>query len=241
MSDDVKIPETRLIPLEDLAPVEWNPNQESDAVFAHLVENIREIGFIEPLQVLPRADGKYEIIGGEHRWRAAQVLKMEAVPCTVLEVDDKEYGKIINVRMNMLKGKMDPFRFTKLFNELTAKYGPDGLRRLMALTEEGEFKRLYKDVRQALPPEVRKRLDSTKHEMKNVDDLAMVLKSIFATHGSQLDHGFIVFSFGGQDHIMVKASPRTRSNLYRIGEECLAKGEDIKDRICQLLESYEVQ
>ena len=217
--------------------MEWNPNQESEATFTALIENIKELGFTEPLLVAAREDGRYNIVSGEHRWRAAQILKMPKVPCIVLDVHE-DMQKIQNVRMNMLKGKIDPHRFTKLYNELAAKYGPDALRRLMAVTEGRSFKALYKDVRRNLPPEMRKRLDATKREIKDVNELATVLKLIFAQHGEQLKYSLLVFEYAGRTHLMVRCSERTFKNLQRIADECLDASADINDRLNELLEAY---
>jgi ParB/RepB/Spo0J family partition protein len=234
----IPIRESRNITVDLLDPVEWNPNEETDATFAALVESIKSSGFVEALLVAPKADGRFEIIAGEHRWRAAKVLQMPEVPCIVVEDYDEDKRKVETVRMNMLKGRLNPTRFTKLFIDLANKYGPDATRRMMAVTEDREFKRLYRDVRASLPPEIRKRLDRTKREITDVDDLAAVLKQITAEHGQQLQWSFILFQYGRRTHLMVRASERTMKNLTRIAEECESHGVDINDRLNELLEVY---
>jgi ParB/RepB/Spo0J family partition protein len=226
------------ISVDLLDPVEWNPNEETDATFAALVESIKADGFVEPLLVAAKPDGRYEIVAGEHRWRAARVLEMPEVSCVIAEDYDEDKRKAQTVRMNMLRGRLNPTRFTRLFLDLANKYGPDAARRMMAVTEDREFKRLYRDVRASLPPEIRKRLDRTKKEIADVDDLASVLKQITATHGEQLQWSFIVFEYGRRPHLMVRASERTFKNLLRIADECESHGVDINARLNQLLEVY---
>jgi ParB family transcriptional regulator, chromosome partitioning protein len=79
------------LPIELIKP---NPNQprrrfdpESMDV---LVASINASGLIQPLLVRPLADGSYELIAGERRWRAAQQVGLERVPAVVRESDEAE-------------------------------------------------------------------------------------------------------------------------------------------------------
>jgi ParB family transcriptional regulator, chromosome partitioning protein len=65
------------IPVGDLSP---NPNQ--------LSASIREIGVLQPLIVRQLADGSYQLIAGERRWRAAQRAGLTTVPAVVKTTDD---------------------------------------------------------------------------------------------------------------------------------------------------------
>lgn len=56
--------EVRLIPIELLVEAEWNPQKMADKEFNALVENLREVGQIDPLQVSPLPDGRYRVMGG---------------------------------------------------------------------------------------------------------------------------------------------------------------------------------
>lgn len=236
--EPIEIRQSVMIPVKQLDPVDWNPNEESAPTFTALVENIKEIGFTEPLLVVERPNNRYLIMSGEHRWKAAVILKMPEVPCIVLDLKSEEMIKIANVRMNMLKGKINPVRFTRLFNDLARKYGPDALRRMMALTEDSAFRTLYRDVRKNLSPEMRKRLDATKMEVRDVTELATVVRRIFAEHGQQLKYNLLLFEFGGKTHLMVRCSDRTHRNLLRLAQECIEQDVDINDRVNELLEAY---
>jgi len=77
------------IPVGDLGT---NPNQprlhfDEDAM-AELTASIREIGVLQPLLVRALPDGKYQIIAGERRWRAAQRAGLTTVPAVVKTTDD---------------------------------------------------------------------------------------------------------------------------------------------------------
>ena len=60
-----------------------------DGSFVRLLNSIRKAGIIEPIAVREK-NGKYEIISGQRRVYAAEILSMRSVPAIVYEVDDSE-------------------------------------------------------------------------------------------------------------------------------------------------------
>lgn len=50
---------------------------------------------------------------------------MEEIPAYVMDDFDEDAAKYQTVRMNLLKGKIDPVKFTKLFDQMADKYGKD--------------------------------------------------------------------------------------------------------------------
>jgi hypothetical protein len=221
--------------VDELHPDQENPNEEDPEVFAGLVAEIRRRGFRDPVRVTPRAEGGYWRVGGKHRVDAAVVLGMDAVPCVVEEMDEDE-RKMEMVADNVRRGKINPFKFTRVFNKLRKQYDPDYLRSRMGIVSERVWKQLYRDVRKGLPPEIRKRLDKVRQEIDDVDTLASVIKRVFTEYGEQLNYNFLVFEYGGKSHVMVKMNDRTKKNVDRIIEECLSTGTDINGYINLLLE-----
>lgn len=77
------------IPVGDLSP---NPNQPrvhfDEESLGELAASIREIGVLQPLLVRQLADGSYQLIAGERRWRAAQRAGLVTVPAVVKTTDD---------------------------------------------------------------------------------------------------------------------------------------------------------
>ena len=70
-----------------------NPNQprrefDEDAL-AELANSIREIGIITPITLRQTTDGKYQIIAGERRWRAAKAAGLTAIPAYIRTVEDE--------------------------------------------------------------------------------------------------------------------------------------------------------
>jgi ParB family chromosome partitioning protein len=81
-----------------------NFNQE---LLKELSESIKEQGIIQPILVRKKSEGKYEIVAGERRWRAAQLAKIHEVPVIILNVDDKkslEFAILENIQRSDLNG-----------------------------------------------------------------------------------------------------------------------------------------
>lgn len=82
------------IPIADIVPSATNPRKSVDqAQLAELAESIKSVGVQVPLSLrfsLVEGDHTYEIVGGERRWRAAQIAGRETVPAIVREMSDAE-------------------------------------------------------------------------------------------------------------------------------------------------------
>ena len=81
----------RLIPIDRLDP---NPDQPrtDPGDLTELTASIREKGVLEPLLVKPTVMGRWMIIAGERRWRAATAAGLEEVPCIEMDVDESFSG-----------------------------------------------------------------------------------------------------------------------------------------------------
>src|SRR6476620_8198622 len=84
----------RMIPVDKIDP---NPEQPRTEIgdLTELTASIAEKGVLEPLLVKPnRLSGRWMIIAGERRWRAAQKAGLREVPCIEMEVDDGAIAEI---------------------------------------------------------------------------------------------------------------------------------------------------
>ena len=82
-----------------------------------LVQSIQEHGILEPLLVRPLANGQYELIAGERRFRAAQILELGTVPIVSKDVTDKEAIQIALVE-NLQREDLNPVEETEAILEL---------------------------------------------------------------------------------------------------------------------------
>lgn len=84
----------RALPIEMLEPGPFQPRGPMEpAPLQELADSIREHGVLQPILVRPKpgSDGRlYEIIGGERRWRAAQLVPLHEVPVVVRDFSDRE-------------------------------------------------------------------------------------------------------------------------------------------------------
>ncbi len=77
-------------PVEKMQPGEYQPRTNMDqASLEELAASISSQGIIQPILVRPVSDGKYEIIAGERRWRAAQIAQLHEVPVLVRNIPDE--------------------------------------------------------------------------------------------------------------------------------------------------------
>ena len=222
------------VEITKLKKSEYNPNEMSDREFNMLCDDIQENGFVEFPQVVK--DGEYFIIvGGHHRVQAAKVLGFERIPVIVLPDEfDEDKQKIQLIRWNMIKGKMNPEKFTKLFDEMAEKYDADILKEMMAFTDEDAFNKVYQQATEQLPPEIKEKLNATKEEITNIDNLAETLNRLFSEYGSTLEYSFMNFVYGGQTHTMIVMSPETKKELDKIKKECINKKQNINDVINEM-------
>jgi ParB family chromosome partitioning protein len=84
----------RLIPIDKIDP---NPEQPRTDIgdLTELTSSISEKGVLEPLLVKPsRITGRWMIIAGERRWRAATAAGLKEVPCIEMEIDDRAVAEV---------------------------------------------------------------------------------------------------------------------------------------------------
>jgi ParB family chromosome partitioning protein len=88
-----------------------NPNQPrtkfDQEALAALAASIEASGVVQPLLVRPLADGSYELIAGERRWRAAQQAGLDKVPAVVREQEDAERLQAALIE-NMVREDLNP-------------------------------------------------------------------------------------------------------------------------------------
>jgi ParB family chromosome partitioning protein len=97
----------RLIPIEE---IETNPEQPRRSVgdLGELRRSIEARGVLEPILVRPLPDGRFRIIAGERRFRAALEAGLAEVPCIELDVPDNEVMEIALIE-NLHRRDLHPF------------------------------------------------------------------------------------------------------------------------------------
>jgi ParB family transcriptional regulator, chromosome partitioning protein len=101
-------PELREVPTELIRPNPDQPRSRIDeAAIADLAASVAAAGIVQPLIVRPLADGSYELVAGERRWRAAQEAGLERVPAVVRDHEEAERLQTALVE-NMAREDLNP-------------------------------------------------------------------------------------------------------------------------------------
>ncbi len=114
-----------LVPIEKVFP---NPDQPRRSFRADqlddLAASIREKGVIQPLIVRRRAaaEGTFEIVAGERRWRAAQMAQLHELPVLVRDFDDTEVLEIAIIE-NIQRADLNPVEEAAGYKQLMEKFG----------------------------------------------------------------------------------------------------------------------
>lgn len=112
----------RLIGIEQLDP---NPEQPRVEIgdLSELISSVKEHGVLEPLLVKPSAiKGRWMIIAGERRWRAATAAGLREVPCIEMDVDDEVVAEIALIE-NMQRKDLTPWEEADGLAALCQRYG----------------------------------------------------------------------------------------------------------------------
>ncbi len=102
----------RLLPLEALSPRPQPRRRFEEASLRALADSIRAHGVLEPLLVRPVGEGKYEIVAGERRYRAAKMAGLQEVPVVVLEGLDERAAAAIALMENLQREDLNPYEET---------------------------------------------------------------------------------------------------------------------------------
>lgn len=118
-------PGPQLVPVEFLEVNPLNPRHNFDGQeLAELAQSIREKGILQPILVRPHPSqiGRFQIIVGERRWRAAQQVPLHDVPVVVREFDDHEILEIALIE-NVQRSDLNPMEEAEGYQRLMQDYG----------------------------------------------------------------------------------------------------------------------
>ena len=110
----------RLIPIEEVDPNPWQPREDVGDL-TELVASIREKGILEPILVRPY-EGRFQIIAGERRFRAAIEVGLDEVPCIIKEVSDAETMELALIE-NLQRKDLSAFEEAEGMKVLAQTYG----------------------------------------------------------------------------------------------------------------------
>ena len=114
----------RSIPVSEIRPNASQPRQHFDeAALKELGTSIRTAGLMQPIVVRPdAAAGGFELVDGERRWRAAQLIGLASLPAVIRQIDDRtaaEWALIENIQ----REDLNPLERAEAFRRLGDEHG----------------------------------------------------------------------------------------------------------------------
>jgi ParB family chromosome partitioning protein len=106
--------------------IEPNPNQPrqhfDEEALAELAASIRDVGVLQPLLVRPLGDGRYQLVAGERRWRAARRAGVDVVPALVRDATDVASAEQALIE-NLHREDLSPLEEAAAYQQLIEDFG----------------------------------------------------------------------------------------------------------------------
>jgi ParB family transcriptional regulator, chromosome partitioning protein len=112
----------RHLPIEMLHSNPNNPRKQfREEELEDLAKSIREKGLLQPIVVRQRADGEYEIVAGERRWRASQRAGLHELPVLIRDLSDGETLEIALIE-NIQRSDLNPLEEARAYGQLLEQF-----------------------------------------------------------------------------------------------------------------------
>ena len=121
----VRAPHSTLksLPLASISPLAGQPRTFFDeTALDELAGSIRARGVIQPIIVRPDGEGRYQLIAGERRWRAAQKAQLHEIPAIVRELDEREVMALALIE-NLQREDLNPVEEARAYRRLSDQEG----------------------------------------------------------------------------------------------------------------------
>jgi ParB family chromosome partitioning protein len=111
------------VAIDAISPNPNQPRKEFEAnALAELAASIEKVGVMQPIVVRPTSEGKYELIAGERRWRAATIAGLETIPVVVKDADDMDTLQMALIE-NIQREDISPLELADAYRSLLEATG----------------------------------------------------------------------------------------------------------------------
>jgi ParB family chromosome partitioning protein len=111
------------IPVADIEPLPGQPRSRFDEdALESLASSIASRGVIQPIIVSPLGGGRYRLVAGERRWRAAQKARLHKIPALVRELDQREVMALALIE-NLQREDLNPVEEARAYQKLSDDEG----------------------------------------------------------------------------------------------------------------------
>lgn len=111
------------LPIEFLQRGKYQPRKDMNPeALQELANSIKAQGIIQPIIVRSISDDRYEIIAGERRWRAAQLVSLQEVPVVIRDIDDRSTMAITLIE-NIQREDLNALEESEALKRLVDEFG----------------------------------------------------------------------------------------------------------------------
>jgi len=120
-AEDVQSKKIAFLELGRVKPNPLQPREDFDPEsMAELVQSIKEKGLLQPILVRPKGDN-YELIAGERRLRAANLLNLKEIPAIIKDVEDRDSLELALIE-NIQRQELNPIEEARAYQYLIEKF-----------------------------------------------------------------------------------------------------------------------
>lgn len=112
-----------VLAVADISPLPGQPRRHFDeAALNELAASIAARGVIQPVIVTPLPDGRYRLVAGERRWRAAQRAQLHEIPALVRDLTEREVMALALIE-NLQREDLNPIEEARAYHRLAEQEG----------------------------------------------------------------------------------------------------------------------
>ncbi len=109
--------------ISSIEPLPGNPRKHFDeGALDELAASIATRGVIQPIIVRPKGAGRYQLVAGERRWRAAQKARLHQIPALVRDLDEREVMALALIE-NLQREDLNPVEEARAYQRLSDQEG----------------------------------------------------------------------------------------------------------------------
>jgi ParB family chromosome partitioning protein len=156
--------------------IDSNPEQPrlafDEATLEELAASIREHGVLQPILVRPQPNGRFQLVAGERRWRAAMGAGLNAIPALIEEIDDDTALEIAVIE-NLQREDLSPLDEALIYDKMIRQHGYS----IRKLAQKIGKDKGYLENRLRLadaPPEIRELVSLRKDTLSHAYELLKV-------------------------------------------------------------------
>ena len=111
------------IPVADISPLPGQPRTRfDDEALDQLAASIAQRGVIQPIIVTTKGQGRFQLVAGERRWRAAQRARLHTIPAIVRDLDQREIMALALIE-NLQREDLNPLEEARAYQKLADEEG----------------------------------------------------------------------------------------------------------------------